>query len=65
MPRIVAAFVIAGTVTVMAGQTPDLADRIVQITRASIWRPVAAVPVGFRTFHPQGMAKIGDTFIGR
>jgi len=44
---------------------PDerLAERVGQITRASAWTRVATIPIGFRTFHPQGMVKIGDTFI--
>lgn len=49
----------------MSGQTPDvadIADRVSRLTRASTWRLVASIPVGFRTFHPQGMVKIGDTF---
>jgi hypothetical protein len=38
-----------------------VAERVLNLTRASVWTPVAAVPVRFRTFHPQGMVKIGDT----
>jgi hypothetical protein len=38
----------------------SLADRIVQLTRDSTWTRVQAVPIAFRTFHPQGMVKIGD-----
>lgn len=32
-----------------------------QLTRESRWTLVASVPVAFRTFHPQGMVKIGDS----
>src|SRR5438045_1773868 len=32
------------------------------LTRASTWTAVASVPIAFRTFHPQGMVKIGETF---
>jgi len=39
-----------------------LAERVTRLTRDIKWRLVAAVPVAFRTFHPQGMVKIGDTF---
>ena len=42
-------------------RTP-IAERVIALTRESSWRQVAAVPIGFRTFHPQGMVKIGDTF---
>ena len=37
-------------------------DRVKLLTRASQWRPVAAIPIGFNTHHPQGMVKIGDAF---
>lgn len=37
-----------------------VAERVIGVTRESSWTRVAAVPVGFRTFHPQGMVKIGD-----
>jgi len=39
-----------------------VADRVMLLTRSSTWRPVASIPVAFRTFHPQGMVKIGETF---
>ncbi len=32
-----------------------------KLTRASTWTRVAEVPIAFRTFHPQGMVKIGET----
>jgi len=66
MTRTLAALLVAGTVAAVSGQTPDaidLADRVSRLTRAAIWRPVAAIPAGFRTFHPQGMVKIGDAFV--
>ena len=31
------------------------------LTRTSTWTLVASVPIAFRTFHPQGMVKIGET----
>jgi hypothetical protein len=37
-----------------------IAERVMALTRESSWQQVAAVPIGFRTFHPQGMVKIGD-----
>ena len=39
-----------------------LAERVTALTRASTWRLVASTPIAFRTFHPQGMVKIGDVF---
>jgi hypothetical protein len=39
-----------------------VADRVTTLTRASIWKPIASIRVQFRTWHPQGLVKIGDTF---
>src|SRR3954470_13993804 len=39
-----------------------VAERVMKLTRSSTWLPVASIPVAFRTFHPQGMVKIGETF---
>ena len=39
-----------------------VADRVQTIARDSVWKPVATIPIAFRTFHPQGMVKIGETF---
>jgi hypothetical protein len=39
-----------------------LGDRAMTLTRDSVWKPVASVPISFTTHHPQGMVKIGDTF---
>jgi hypothetical protein len=50
---------------VVAAATADdrsiVAERVMKLTRTSAWTRVAAVPIGFRTFHPQGMVKIGDS----
>lgn len=46
---------------------PDARDavaaRVMTLTRASSWTLAASVPIGFRTFHPQGMVKIGETLL--
>jgi len=47
---------------VAADDRSTVAQRVIAITRDSKWTPVATIPIGFRTFHPQGMVKIGDTF---
>jgi hypothetical protein len=39
-----------------------VAERAMLLTRESPWKPVASVPIGFATYHPQGMVKIGDAF---
>jgi len=36
-----------------------VANRVAQLTRTTKWMRVAALPIGFNTFHPQGMVKIG------
>jgi len=38
-----------------------VAERVLRLTRGSSWTLVASVPVKFRTYHPQGMVKIGET----
>ncbi|MDP3870926.1 DUF6454 family protein [Phenylobacterium sp.] len=45
-----------------AAPAPTLADRLVQLNRATVWTRTAAVPVQFPTFHPQGMVKVGSEF---
>jgi hypothetical protein len=46
----------------LAGPRPDIADRVMTLTRESIWKPAGSIRVQFRTWHPQGLVKIGDTF---
>jgi hypothetical protein len=50
----------------LAVQPPEtgsvLAERITKLTRESSWKLVASIPVKFKTYHPQGMVKIDDTF---
>jgi hypothetical protein len=45
-----------------ADQRSIVADRVMTLTRASTWTLVTSTPIAFRTFHPQGMVKIGETF---
>ncbi len=51
---------------VFAGRAarPDatVSNRIKLMTRATPWRPVAAISVNFNTWHPQGMVKIDGMF---
>jgi hypothetical protein len=44
------------------GSQSVLAERVTALTRNSVWKLVASIPVRFRTFHPQGMVRIGETF---
>jgi hypothetical protein len=39
-----------------------VAERVMKLTRDAPWKPVTSIPIGFPTYHPQGMVKIGDTF---
>jgi hypothetical protein len=59
----VMAFAVAAVAS--SAEAPDtrstIAERVVGLTRDSSWRRVASVPIAFRTYHPQGMVKIGDT----
>jgi len=41
---------------------PSLAGQLMEVDRATAWTQVAAIPVQFPTFHPQGMVRIGDEF---
>ena len=49
----------------LSAASPDarsiVAARVLKLTRTSSWTLVRSVPIAFRTFHPQGMVKIGET----
>ena len=65
--QVAASVVLVGvTLSAAAGRQPDrrapLAGLVSQLTRDSKWTLTAKVPVGFPTFHPQGMVRIGETF---
>ena len=51
---------------VCQGAAPDdrqlVDERVRRLTRSSAWTLVRSVPIGFRTFHPQGMVKIDGVF---
>ena len=51
-------------VAAAAGQNERalLAERVQQLTRESIWQPIGSTRIAFRTFHPQGLVKIRDSF---
>ena len=55
----------AASAAALAGP-PDgragMGDRVAALTRDSPWHQVAAIPIAFPTFHPQGMVRIGETF---
>jgi Family of unknown function (DUF6454) len=57
-----AAALMTATFGIAAAPGPELAARVKQLSRATPWTRVAAIPVTFTTHHPQGMVKIGDTF---
>jgi hypothetical protein len=49
---------------VSGSSEPDnsIAERFTKLTRETGWRRTEAVPVKFRTYHPQGMTRVGDSF---
>lgn len=56
-----------GSITLTAGSMaapadPRIAQRVMTLTRATSWTRVAAIRMRFRTFHPQGMVRIGANF---
>lgn len=60
-------FAVAGSLALLAAPTviadSTLIARVKQITRTTVWTPAATIPIAFPTFHPQGMVKVGDTFV--
>jgi uncharacterized protein DUF6454 len=60
--RPAACVVLVALIVPQAGPRSVVAERVMKLTRDVVWKPVTSIPVGFRTFHPQGMVKIGDTF---
>jgi len=57
---IVATAAVAVT-TVPTDTRSTIAERVTKLTRGSSWKRVASVRISFRTYHPQGMVKIGRT----
>jgi hypothetical protein len=69
--RIASLSIMVMAIALMASMTAEaqtanagavVSERIKKLTRGTQWRQVAAIPVNFNTFHPQGMVKIGDNF---
>jgi hypothetical protein len=50
-------------VATSADTRATVGDRITSLARDSSWRLTSQVPVGFRTHHPQGMVRVGDTLL--
>lgn len=57
-----AALAAPGGATLAAPIDQRVAMRVETLTRATEWTQVAAIPIAFKTFHPQGMVKIGNDF---
>jgi len=65
MPGLLARAAVIGivaTTSLWAAEAPDLARQITRLTRATEWIRRDAVPIRFKTHHPQGLVKIGDRF---
>jgi hypothetical protein len=56
---VAACFAIAATATAVDDRAA-VAERVRALTRDSPWQLARSVPIRFRTYHPQGMVKIGD-----
>lgn len=61
---VLATSLIASVLAASSAVAADLrvGERAVKLTRGTAWKQVAAIPIAFPTFHPQGMIKIGDAF---
>jgi len=61
LTALAAALLAAGASTAMSAG-PDLvvSDRVKQLTRPVPWKQVETITVGFNTYHPQGMVKVGN-----
>ena len=61
--RCVMAFTVAAEALSPRQPAPrsTIAERVPKLTRGSTWTPVSSVRINFRTYHPQGMVKIGGT----
>jgi hypothetical protein len=61
---LVMALGVVGLLGAQGVRSPEsvVAERVGTLTRESSWRLVRTVPIRFRTFHPQGMVKIGTTW---
>ena len=46
--------------TTFAQTSPPVADRVMQLTRSSVWTLERTIPLAFPAHHPQGLVKIGD-----
>jgi hypothetical protein len=46
----------------LAEPQAGVAERVMKLTRESIWKPAGSIPVQFRTWHPQGLVRIADAF---
>ena len=63
MLRALGLALVAGvTMQVPAVDRIAVADRVTRLTRDTAWTRVSSLPIAFKTFHPQGLVKIGDTF---
>ena len=62
----IVAFASAIALTVALAQPAQrrltVADRVAQLTRASVWTLERSVPLAFPAHHPQGLVKIGERF---
>src|SRR4051812_68106 len=61
MRIVIIAAVVSALVAAQSDSPSMVAERVMKLTRGSTWTLVSSTPIAFRTFHPQGMVKIGET----
>lgn len=58
---ILAALMLSFSLPAFAG-SPEVGDKVTNLTRATKWESGGEIKMNFPTFHPQGMVKIGDDY---
>jgi Family of unknown function (DUF6454) len=60
LTTVACSFTLLALMLPQADERTTLGDRVQSLTRDSSWTLASSVPIKFRTYHPQGMVKIGD-----
>jgi len=60
LTTIACSFALMALMMPQSDERSALGDRVQSLTRDSSWTLASSVPVRFRTYHPQGMVRVGD-----
>ncbi len=60
LTTIACSFALMALMMPQSDERSTLGDRVQSLTRDSSWTLASSVPVKFRTYHPQGMVRVGD-----